>query len=95
MEIAYKTLEILRKIFINVFPLQINQEILNTMHGYLLQILYLLRSMIQKSSDLKVETLIDITQKLGQLKLSANNVIRKTYLEILLEILLRYFSIDP
>lgn len=59
------------------------------MHGYLLQILYLLRSMIQKNCELKVETLNDITRRLGQLKLPPNNIIRKTYLEILLEILLR------
>lgn len=59
------------------------------MHGYLLQILYLLRSWIQKNCDLNVETLNDITRKMAQLKLPPNNIIRKTYLEILLEILLR------
>lgn len=59
------------------------------MHGHLLQILYLLRLIIQKCSELNVESLNDITRKLGRLTLPPNNIIRKTYLEILLEILLR------
>lgn len=59
------------------------------MHGHLLQILYLLRSMIQKCCEMNVENLNGITRKLGKLKLPPNNnIIRKTYLEILLEILL-------
>lgn len=66
-----------------------NQTLLNSMHGYLLQILYLLRSMIQKSCELNVENLNDIVRKLGKVKPLPNNIIRKTYLEILLEMLLR------
>lgn len=73
-----------------VFSFQTNQ--LNSMHGKWLQILYLLRSMVQKNNDLNTETLIDITQKLCQVNLPSNNVVRKTYLEILFEILLRYFQ---
>lgn len=65
------------------------------MHGHLLQILYLLRSMFEKNSELNIGTLIHIVRKLGQLKLPPNNVVRKTYLEILLEILLRYFHQSP
>lgn len=61
---------------------------LNTIHGYLLQVLYLLRSTKQENYEIDIQTLKEFIIKLVHLKLSMNNIIGKTYLEILLEILL-------
>lgn len=58
------------------------------MHGYLLQILYLLRSTKEENHEIDVQTLNEFTKKFLQLiRIPVNHVIGKTYLEILLEIL--------
>lgn len=63
------------------------QTSLNTIHGYLLQVLYLLRSKKQENFEIDIQTLKEFAIKLVHLKLPVNNIIGKTYLEILLEIL--------
>ncbi|XP_055295122.1 thyroid adenoma-associated protein homolog [Sitodiplosis mosellana] len=70
---------------------------LNTIHGCLLQVLYLIRSTKQENYEIDTKTLKEFTIKLVHLKLPVNNIIAKTYLEILLEILLtdRFYPIDP
>ncbi|XP_031638647.1 thyroid adenoma-associated protein homolog [Contarinia nasturtii] len=68
----------------------------NATHGYLLQVLYLLRSTKEENHDIDAQTLHEFITKFLQLIIPVNNIIGKTYLEVLLEILLtdRFHPID-
>lgn len=69
--------------------LKSGMESTNAIHGYLLQVLYLLRSSKQQQYDISIQTQKSLLNQLVQLKLPQNRVIGKAYLEILLEILLK------
>lgn len=74
--------------FYDHFSNQQDKTPINAVHGYLLQILYLLRSTKQQNYDIDVSILQEFLQQFLKLKLAANNIMAKTYLEILMEILL-------
>lgn len=61
---------------------------INAVHGFLLQILYLLRSAKQQNYEIDINILKEFMREFVQLKLTENNIIGRTYFEILLEILL-------
>lgn len=60
----------------------------NALHGYLLQMLYLICSTKQQNYDIDIQSLKEFAANLVALNLPENNIIVNTYLEILLEILL-------
>lgn len=62
---------------------------LNAIHGYLLQIFYLLRSAKQQEYHIDVKVLREFLTKLTKVDLPQNNVLLKTLIEILIEILLK------
>lgn len=60
-------------------------ESINAIHGFLLQIFYLLRSTKQHNYNVNN----DILKQFVQIELPVNNIVRKTYLEIVLEMILK------